>query len=416
LAELPSGTVTFLFTDIEGSTQLLRQLGDRYAGVLAAHQKLLRGAFAEHGGLEVDQQGDAFFAVFERARDAVAAAAAGQRALREHDWPGGAEVWVRMGMHTGEPTVAGSRYVGLGVHRAARICAAARGGQVLLSRATASLLDEEELVALSVRPAGERSLKDFERPERVFELLVEGLAERPATAGAPGATPPQTEPEGSIGDALRVVVADDSVLLREGVCRLLIDAGFEVVGQAGDGEELLRLAREQDPDVAVVDIRMPPTHTDEGLRAARQLRAELPDVGVLVLSQYVDAGSAIELLSETQDGIGYLLKDRVADIEDFAESVRRVARGGTALDAAVVGQLVGRRRVRDPLADLTVRERDVLQLMAQGHDNEAIAARLRITPRAVQMIANDLIGKLSLTASAEDHRRVLELLTLLGAD
>ena len=161
---------------------------------------------------------------------------------------------------------------------------------------------------------------------------------------------------------------------------------------------------------------MPPTHTDEGLRAARQLRAELPDVGVLVLSQYVDAGSAIELLSETQDGIGYLLKDRVADIEDFAESVRRVARGGTALDAAVVGQLVGRRRLRDPLADLTVRERDVLQLMAQGHDNEAIAARLRITPRAVQMIGNDLIGKLSLKASAEDHRRVLELLTLLGAD
>jgi DNA-binding NarL/FixJ family response regulator/class 3 adenylate cyclase len=415
LAELPSGTVTFLFTDIEGSTRLLRELGDRYASVLSEHQSLLRQSFAEHGGIEVDQQGDAFFAVFERARDAVACAAAGQRALASTAWPGGAEVWVRMGMHTGEPTVSGQRYVGLGVHRAARICAAARGGQVLLSRATASLLDEEELTGVALRAAGERDLKDFERPERVFELLIEGLPERPASAGAPG-TPPQTEPEGSIGDALRVVVADDSVLLREGVCRLLVDAGFEVVGQAGDAEELLRLAREQDPDVAVVDIRMPPTHTDEGLRAARQLRAELPDVGVLVLSQYVDAGSAIELLSETQDGIGYLLKDRVADIEDFAESVRRVARGGTALDAAVVGQLVGRRRVRDPLADLTPRERDVMQLMAQGHDNEAIAARLRITPRAVAMIANDLIGKLSLSASAEDHRRVLELLTLLGAD
>jgi DNA-binding NarL/FixJ family response regulator len=216
--------------------------------------------------------------------------------------------------------------------------------------------------------------------------------------------------------ALRVVVADDSVLLREGVVRILEDSGFDVVGQAGDGEELLRKVRAHKPDIGVVDVRMPPTHTDEGLRAARQIRDELPDVGVLVLSQYVEEAYASELLADNAAGIGYLLKDRVADIGAFADAVQRVAAGGSALDPEVVSQLLGRRRGDgDPLAALTPREREVLGLMAEGRSNGAIAAQLVVTERAVEKHVTGIFGKLGLAAAPEDHRRVLAVLRFLEA-
>ena len=214
---------------------------------------------------------------------------------------------------------------------------------------------------------------------------------------------------------MRVVVADDSVLLREGVVRLLEENGFDVVGQAGDAEDLIRKVRAHKPDVAVVDIRMPPTNTDDGLRAALEIRASHPDTGVLVLSQYVEEGYALDLVGDSAGGVGYLLKDRVADVDRFVESVTRVAEGGSALDPEVVAQLVGRARRDDPLAELTPREREVMELMAEGRSNNAIAAQMTVTERAVEKHVTSIFGKLGLPPAPEDHRRVLAVLAFLRA-
>jgi DNA-binding NarL/FixJ family response regulator len=203
------------------------------------------------------------------------------------------------------------------------------------------------------------------------------------------------------------------VLLREGVARLLTDCGFEVVAQVGTAEDLVRKVRIHQPDVAVVDIRMPPTQTDEGLRAAKSIREQWPQVGVLVLSQYVEPAYALELLQDSAEGVGYLLKDRVADVDEFAGAVRRVAEGGSALDPSVVSQLVGRRRRDDPLADLTAREREVLGLMAEGRSNGAIAEKLVVTPRAVEKHVTNIFAKLGLRDAEHDHRRVLAVLRFL---
>jgi DNA-binding NarL/FixJ family response regulator len=214
---------------------------------------------------------------------------------------------------------------------------------------------------------------------------------------------------------MRVVVADDSVLLREGVVRLLEEKGFDVVAQAGDAEDLIRKVNAHKPDVAVVDIRMPPTNTDDGLRAALEIRAAHPDTGVLVLSQYVEEGYALDLVGESAGGVGYLLKDRVADVDRFVESVRRVAEGGSALDPEVVAQLVGRARRDDPLAELTPREREVMELMAEGRSNNAIATQMTVTERAVEKHVTAIFGKLGLPPAPEDHRRVLAVLAFLRA-
>jgi DNA-binding NarL/FixJ family response regulator len=212
---------------------------------------------------------------------------------------------------------------------------------------------------------------------------------------------------------MRVVVAEDSVLLREGVVRLLQEAGHEVVGQAGDHDELMRKVRAHKPDLAVVDVRMPPSQTDEGLRAAKVIRSELPAVGVLVLSGYVEPAYAQELLAENAEGIGYLLKDRVSDVGAFADAVERVGAGGSALDPEVVSVLMGRSREDDPLDELTPREREVLGLMAEGRTNAAIAGQLVISERAVEKHVTSIFSKLGFTASTEDHRRVLAVLRFL---
>jgi DNA-binding NarL/FixJ family response regulator len=214
---------------------------------------------------------------------------------------------------------------------------------------------------------------------------------------------------------MRVVLADDSVLLREGIARLLSEAGLEVVAQAGDAADLLRKVNAHRPDVAVVDVRMPPTHTDEGLKAAAEIRERWPETGVLVLSQYVEEAYAVELLAGDAGGIGYLLKDRVADLDRFVESVRRVGTGGSALDPEVVSRLLGRHRRDDPLAELTPRERDVLELMAEGRSNRAIAEGLVVTDRAVEKHVTSIFGKLGLPPTQDDHRRVLAVLTYLQA-
>jgi DNA-binding NarL/FixJ family response regulator len=212
---------------------------------------------------------------------------------------------------------------------------------------------------------------------------------------------------------LRAVLADDSTLLREGLARLLADAGIEVVGQAGNADELMHRVSGLRPDVAIVDIRMPPTQTDEGIRAARRIRAAHPGTGVLVLSQHVAHTYAVELLSDSAEGLGYLLKDRVADVEEFTAAVRRVAEGGSALDPLVVAELVGRNRRDDPIEDLSPREREVLGLMAEGRSNQAISRKLVISSRAVEKHVTSIFTKLRLPAAAEDHRRVLAVLRFL---
>jgi DNA-binding NarL/FixJ family response regulator len=211
----------------------------------------------------------------------------------------------------------------------------------------------------------------------------------------------------------RLVLADDSVLVREGIARLLIDAGFEVVAQVGDGAALLSAVRECRPDVAVVDIRMPPTHTTEGLRAAEEIRAEHGSaVGILVLSHHVEPSFAVRLLADGAGGVGYLLKDRVNDVDDFVDAVRRIARGGSVIDPSVVSVLVGR-RAKVPLDDLTEREREVLSLMAEGRSNQAIADRLSMATKTVEAHIANIFSKLELLPAPDDHRRVLAVLAHL---
>jgi DNA-binding NarL/FixJ family response regulator len=383
--------IALLFTDIEGSTRLVQELGERYPAALEAHRAQVRTAVAAHGGEEIDCRGDEFSIAFADVREAVAAAEAIQVAHT-------GSIRVRIGIHTGEPLRVEGAYVGVDVHRAARICSAGHGGQVLLSEPSAALVDGEAVL----RDLGDHHLRGLEQPERIHQL---GDAEFPPLRADAA--------DDGIGARTTVVVADDSVLLREGVARLLEDAGFEIVGQAGNADELLLKVRSYKPDLAIVDIKMPPTHTDEGLRAAQEIREQHPETGVLVLSQYVESGYALELLQGNAEGVGYLLKDRVSDVEEFTAAVKRVAEGGSALDSEVVSRLVGRRRGEDPVSQLTPREREVLELMAEGRSNQAIADRLFVTPRAVEKHVTSIFGKLRLPADDADHRRVLAVLTYL---
>jgi len=209
---------------------------------------------------------------------------------------------------------------------------------------------------------------------------------------------------------VRIVIAEDSVLLRAGLTRILADAGEEVVATVGDADELLLAVRRHEPDLAIIDVRMPPTHTDDGLRAALAIRAELPKIGILVLSQYVEEQYATELLADSTSGIGYLLKDRIAEVGEFLGAVRQVGGGGTVLDPEVVAQLLARARRKDPLERLTAREREVLSLMAEGRTNPAIARALVVSDKAVEKHVGNIFSKLDLPPTDDDHRRVLAVL------
>jgi DNA-binding NarL/FixJ family response regulator/class 3 adenylate cyclase len=398
-ATLPDGKVTFFFADVEGSTGLARRLGDGFGSLIEDIRRLVRTELDAAGGREVDAHGDELFAVFQRPDEAAGAALAVQRVFQEHPWP--EPVRIRIGLHTGTATPDGRGYVGLEVHRASRIATAGHGGQVVLSAATAGD------AGASARELGTYELAGLHEPEVLYQLLADDLpCEFPALRGARKVDETR----------LRVVLADDSVLLREGIARLLEDSGMEIVAQSGTAEDVVRHVGLHKPDVALVDIRMPPTHTDEGLRAAQQIRERFPGVGVLVLSQYVEPAYAMELLAETAEGVGYLLKDRVSDVGEFADAVRRVAGGGSALDPTIVQQLVGRRRREDPLEGLTPREREVLGLMAEGKSNQAIAERLFVTMRAVEKHVTSIFSKLRLPAAAGDHRRVLAVLAYLRSE
>ena len=392
MSELPRGTVTLFFADVEGSARLAAEHGGDWGKLIGVVRRLLRKAVAAAGGHEVDSRGDELFAAFAEAEAAAEAALEAQRAHAAHAWPGAA-VRVRIGLHTGAPLMTEDGYVGIDVHRASRISAAGHGGQILVSdRARAALADRE------LRDLGVYSLPDLTDAERIYQL---GEGEFPPLRARPGTA------------AIKVVLADDSVLLREGLARLLEESGFDVAAQSDNAVDLLRHVAMHRPDVAITDIRMPPTLTDEGLRAAQQIREQHPGVGVVVLSQYIEPAYALELLGNSAEGVGYLLKDRVSDFDEFAAAVRRVAEGGSALDPAVVDQLVGRRRRDDPLDELTAREREVLEAMAEGRSNQAIAERMYVTLRAVEKHVTSIFTKLRLPASGDDHRRVLAVLTYL---
>jgi DNA-binding NarL/FixJ family response regulator/class 3 adenylate cyclase len=392
-------TLTFFFSDIEDSSGLAERLGGGYSAMLNEARELQRRAVADEGGREVDARGDELFGVFPDPVPAAAAALEIQRAFTAHTWPVGERLRVRIGLHSGEAEAAADGFVGIDVHRASRICQAGHGGQVLVSAEAARPLRS------AARELGEFEFRGLREPERIFQLVGEGLATE---------FPPLRNVR-EHDRALQAVIADDSALLREGLARLLEENGIDVVGQARNADELLLKVRSYHPDIAIVDIRMPPTQTDEGIRAAREIRTRHPDTGVLVLSQHVAHTYATELLGESAEGLGYLLKDRVADVDEFTSAVRRVAEGGSALDPLVVAELVGRNRAADPIERLSPREREVLELMAEGRTNQAIGQQLFISPRAVEKHVTNIFTKLRLPSAATDHRRVLAVLQFLGS-
>ena len=324
MPELPTGTVTFLFTDVEGSTALAHRLPHDFQDILVEHRSLVRAAVAERDGVEIDVRGDEFFVAFDDAAGAAHAAVAAQRAISSHAWPKDAELRIRMGMHTGEAIYADKDYLGVDVHKAARICFAGHGGQILLSEATHELVPEE----LERRELGAYRLRGLPTPERIFQLMAPGLPQEfPALRGV--------DQDGDRPPAVRVVLADDSVLLREGIALVLEHAGFDIVAQSDNADDLLRLVDEHHPEVVVTDIRMPPGHADDGLRAAEEIRRRHPETAILVLSQYAEPAYARELLGTCSSSVGYLLKDRVSDLEGFADAVRRVADGEVVLDPEI---------------------------------------------------------------------------------
>jgi class 3 adenylate cyclase/CheY-like chemotaxis protein len=309
--------LTFLLTDIERSTAHVRELDAEYCGVLDSSREAIRRAVADHGGREIECRADESFSVFESPADAVAATAQAQRELLAVTWPQDATVRVRMGLHTGIAVDTGQGLVGFDVHLAARLSAAGHGGQVLLSARTA------ELAGAEARELGCFELRGVPEPQRLFQLVADGL---------PQDFPPPRFAKRVDDGRLSVVLADDSMLVRDGIARLLEEAGIRVVGQAGSPDELLERVAATAPDVAVVDIRMPPSGTDEGVTAAKAIRELYPDTGVLLLSQDFVPAYARELLDASGEAVGYLLKDRVADMTEFAGAIERIADGAVVLD------------------------------------------------------------------------------------
>ena len=396
MAELHGGTVTFLFSDIEGSTALLRRLRDRYGDVLADHQRLLRAAVEEAGGSEIDSQGDSFFFCFPKARDAVRAAVTGQRALQSHAWPDEGEVRVRMGIHTGEASVSEKRYQGLAVHRAARICDAGHGGQILLSQTSHTLLEdeEEEHDGFSLRDLGPQRLKDFDRPIAIYQVVASDLpADFP-----PLRTPDQEAAEN--GARLTVVIADDQALVRAGF-RMILEAetDIDVVGEASTGDEAIAEIERLRPDIVLMDVRMPEM---DGIEATRRLLSDGGTATKVVMLTTFDMDEYVyEALRAGASG--FLLKD--VPPEQLVEGIRAVGSGEALLAPSITRRVIEEYVRRPPeaartppaeLAELTERELEVLRQVARGLSNGEIATELFVSETTVKTHVSHILMKLGL--------------------
>jgi DNA-binding NarL/FixJ family response regulator/class 3 adenylate cyclase len=397
MAERGASPKTFLIADVRGYTRFTQEHGDAAsAGLIESFLGTTEPIVRRRGGEVVETRGDEVLAAFDSSRAALEAAVEMQRALVANE---GGPIPVGIGIDTGEAVPTGDGYLGNALNLASRLCGVCPPGEILTTREVAHVAGT--LDGATFEDRGERSFKNVDVPVRVIRVAPAG--EDPSRRFREVAT--QTT----------VIVADDSVLFREGVARVLQDRGFSVSGQAGDAEELLSAVERAAPDVVVTDIRMPPTNTSEGLVAAQRIRSEHPEVAVLVLSQYVETQHAMRLLRDTPERVGYLLKDRVSDIDEFADAVRRIARGGSVIDPEVVAQLLGRRSEDHALEALTDREREILALMAEGRSNQAICERLFLSPKTVETHVGSIFSKLGLLQAADDHRRVLAVLAYLRA-
>jgi DNA-binding NarL/FixJ family response regulator/class 3 adenylate cyclase len=378
--------VAVMFTDLVRSTELFDRLSAEQAEeVRRSHFDALREVVEASAGETVKTLGDGIMAVFGLASAAVDCAVAAQRRFSVKDMDISL-AGLRAGIAVGEATVEGDDYHGPPVVEAARLCSAASPGQILSARTVRQIV-------------GRGSEHAFEPVE---PLTLRGFAD-PLEADVVVWTPPDTA-------APRVLLADDAVVVRQGIARVLEDDGFQVVGQAGDAEQLLQLTAELLPDVVVTDIRMPPSFELEGLQAAMEIRRRFPNIGVLVLSQHVVTEYAVQLLGEGSTGVGYLLKERITAIDAFTAAVRRVAGGGTAVDPEIVAALMDGSFAEDPLGALTEREREVLSLMAQGLSNPGIAERLVVSPRTVESHVAGIFEKLDIPPESQDDRRVQAVL------
>jgi DNA-binding NarL/FixJ family response regulator/class 3 adenylate cyclase len=387
------GTVTVLFADVEGSTALLERLGqERWLRGLSEYEALLSASIGEHGGTLVKALGDGHLVAFPSARAGLRCAIDVQRALPLEGAPG---LRVRMGMHTGEPAVREDDLHGRTVVKAARIADLARGGEIFVSSVVRELAEADEDLGeeLWFDDAREVELRGLRGRHIVMAARWDPLARR----------------------ALRVVIADDSALVRDGVAAVLRECGVHVAAIAYDADSLYREVARHRPDVALVDIRMPPTGTNEGLVAAEHIGREYPDVAVLVLSQYLELAYAVHLVENGEARRGYLLKDRVSDIEVLLDAIRRVAHGGTVVDPAIVEELVTRTGAAGQLAGLTDREREVLRLIAEGFSDAAIAERVNLTPDEVERHVEQIFLKLGVRDEDASHRRVAAVLAYLRA-
>lgn len=396
------GIKVFLIADIRGYTSFTQEHGDEAAARLAkGFAEIVREGVSAHEGTLVELRGDEALVAFDSPRQAIVAAIDLQsrfvdEALEEPELP----LFVGIGLDAGEAVAVERGFRGGALNLAARLCSRAGPGEILASPEVAHFARAIEGVRYVER--GEVRIKGLPEPITVVRVIPNDDPAERLTRMKSAPAPP-----------MRVMLADDSILLREGVARLLSDAGFEVVAQHGNADDLLEAIWAHPPDVAIVDIRMPPTHTNEGLVAAHRIRAEHPQVGVLVLSQYVETDYAMQLVSDGAAGLGYLLKDRVANVQEFTDAVRRVGAGGSVIDPEVVSRLVGRARTAGPLDSLTERERDVLALMAEGRSNQAISERMFLSPKTVEGHVRSIFTKLGLLATPDDHRRVLAVLTFL---
>jgi DNA-binding NarL/FixJ family response regulator/class 3 adenylate cyclase len=405
-----AGIRTFLIADVRGYTRFTEEHGDHAAGTLARRfSEIARDVVEASGGTVVEFRGDEALAAFDSARAAIGAAVELQRRLADATFadeslplPAG------VGLDAGEAVPVEGGYRGGALNLAARLCGMAGPGEILASQEVVHLAGR--ITGVTYEQRGSLQVKNLSQPVRVVRVVPasDDPVKRFALLGV-------TAMEAAKPRKLRVGIAEDSVLVREVLVRVLTDADCEIVGQSQDAEGLMAAVRQDQPDVVVTDIRMPPTHTNEGLMAALAIRAEFPQVAVLVLSQYVETHHAMDLLAANPGGVGYLLKDRLTDVSELGDAVRRVAAGGTVVDPEVIGKLLRRRRDRDQISALTDRERTILAMMAEGHSDGAICDRLSLPHNAVADHITEIFTKLGLEADAGDHRRVLAVLAYLRA-